>query len=45
MDLGAWVMHPLLILLGKILIDAIPGMTQDVSWTITNLSYIAVSSM
>ncbi|KAL7420487.1 sphingolipid homeostasis protein orm1 [Cryptotrichosporon argae] len=40
---GAWLMHPLLILLGKVLIDAIPGMTQDVSWTIVNLSYMALS--
>jgi hypothetical protein len=40
---GAWLIHPVLILLGKILIDAIPGMTQDVSWTITNLGYMAVS--
>ncbi|OCF37280.1 hypothetical protein I316_01189 [Kwoniella heveanensis BCC8398] len=40
---GAWMIHPLLILLGKMLIDAIPGMTQDVSWTIVNLGYITVS--
>ncbi|WVQ65316.1 uncharacterized protein L199_003492 [Kwoniella botswanensis] len=40
---GAWVMHPLLILLAKMLIDAIPGMTQDVSWTIVNLGYMSVS--
>ncbi|WWC88433.1 uncharacterized protein L201_003344 [Kwoniella dendrophila CBS 6074] len=25
------------------LIDAIPGMTQDVSWTIVNLGYMSVS--
>ncbi|WWC70995.1 uncharacterized protein I206_104948 [Kwoniella pini CBS 10737] len=40
---GSWVMHPLLILLAKMLIDAIPSMTQDVSWTIVNLGYMAVS--
>jgi hypothetical protein len=40
---GAWAIHPVLILLAKILIDAIPGMTQDVSWTIVNLGYMAVS--
>lgn len=39
---GAWAIHPVLILLAKILIDAIPGMTQDVSWTIVNLGYMAV---
>lgn len=40
---GAWVIHPVLILGAKVLIDAIPGMTQDVSWTIVNLGYMAVS--
>ncbi|WWC62832.1 uncharacterized protein I303_105430 [Kwoniella dejecticola CBS 10117] len=40
---GSWVMHPLLILLAKMLIDAIPSMTQDVSWTIVNLGYMSVS--
>ena len=39
---GAWLIHPVLILLAKVLIDAIPGMTQDVSWTIVNLGYMAV---
>ena len=32
-----------MILLAKVLIDAIPGMTQDVSWTVVNLGYMAVS--
>lgn len=40
---GAWAIHIVLILLAKVLIDAIPGMTQDVSWTIVNLGYMAVS--
>ncbi|KAL1413106.1 sphingolipid homeostasis protein orm1 [Vanrija albida] len=40
---GAWVIHPVLILGAKILIDAVPGMTQDISWTIVNLGYIALS--
>ena len=35
--------HPTLILILKVLVDAIPGMTQDVSWTIVNLGYMAVS--
>jgi hypothetical protein len=39
---GAWVIHPVLILLAKVMVDAIPGMTQDVSWTIVNLGYMAV---
>ena len=32
----------MLILLGKVLVGAIPGMTQDLSWTVTNLGYMAV---
>ncbi|ORX37196.1 ORMDL family-domain-containing protein [Kockovaella imperatae] len=40
---GAWLIHPVLILVAKLLIDAIPGMTQDVSWTIVNLGYMAAS--
>ncbi|ORY30585.1 ORMDL family-domain-containing protein [Naematelia encephala] len=40
---GAWLIHPVLIFLSKVLIDAIPGMTQDVSWTIVNLGYMALS--
>lgn len=39
---GAWLIHPTLILLGKVLVDAIPGMTQDLSWTVVNLGYMAV---
>lgn len=41
---GAWVIHVVLIVLGKILLDVVPGMEQDVSWTFVNLGYIAVSS-
>ncbi len=40
---GAWLIHPVMILLAKVLVDAIPRMTQDVSWTIINLGYMAVS--
>ena len=40
--IGAWVIHVVLILLGKILVDVVPGMEQDTSWTIVNLGYIAV---
>ena len=35
-------MHPLLILSGKAIVDSIPGMTQQISWTAANLLYIAV---
>lgn len=35
-------MHPVLIVMGKALIDSIPGMTQQFSWTSTNLLYNAV---
>ncbi|KLO19895.1 Orm1 type endoplasmic reticulum protein [Schizopora paradoxa] len=35
---GAWVMHPLLIVTGKAMIDSVPGMTQELSWTL--LSYL-----
>jgi hypothetical protein len=40
---GAWGIHVVLILLGKVLFDIIPGMTQEVSWTLVNLSYMAGS--
>ncbi|KAG2013227.1 ORM1 [Coprinopsis cinerea AmutBmut pab1-1] len=40
---GAWLIHVVLILCGKICIDTIPGMTQQVSWTLVNLMYLAVS--
>ena len=40
--LGAWMIHVVLIATGKLTIDAIPGMTQNISWTAVNLSYLAV---
>jgi hypothetical protein len=42
LSLGAWVIHPVLILLGKIIIDTIPGMQQELSWTLVNLIYLGV---
>ena len=39
---GAWLIHVVLILCGKICIDTIPGMTQQISWTLVNLMYLAV---
>ena len=35
-------MHPLLILMGKALIDSLPGMAPQMSWTSVNLLYNAV---
>lgn len=40
---GAWLIHVVLICIGKIILDAIPGMSQQVSWTLVNLLYLAVS--
>ncbi|KAI0658522.1 Orm1 type endoplasmic reticulum protein [Cubamyces menziesii] len=35
---GAWLIHPVLIFAGKVVIDTIPGMRQEISWTL--LSYL-----
>lgn len=40
---GAWLIHPVLIAAGKILFDIIPGMTQETSWTMVNLCYVAAT--
>ena len=40
---GAWLIHPILIFCLKILFDIVPGITQEVSWTLTNLTYMAGS--
>ncbi|VDC02066.1 unnamed protein product [Peniophora sp. CBMAI 1063] len=40
---GAWSIHIVLIVLGKIVIDTIPGITQNISWTVVNLLYNALS--
>ncbi|KAJ4295446.1 sphingolipid homeostasis protein orm1 [Kalmusia sp. IMI 367209] len=40
---GAWVIHFVLIVLGKIFFDIIPGVSQETSWTLTNISYVAGS--
>jgi len=40
---GAWLIHVVLILLGKIIIDTIPRMTNEISWTLVNLCYLALS--
>lgn len=40
--IGAWLIHVVLISIGKIIIDTIPGMTPQISWTLVNLCYLAV---
>jgi len=40
---GAWLMHPILIIIGKFFIDMIPGVDSEMSWTLTNLAYTALS--
>jgi len=42
---GAWLIHIVLILIGKIIIDTIPGMTHQMSWTLVNLCYLALSCL
>jgi len=37
---GAWMIHPILILLLKILYDIMPGVSQETSWTLTNTTYM-----
>jgi len=38
--LGAWTIHIVLIFALKILFDIIPGVSQELSWTLTNISYM-----
>ena len=40
---GAWLVHFVLIAVAKIIYDAMPGMTQETSWTMTNITYMAGS--
>ncbi|KAJ7129250.1 ORMDL family-domain-containing protein [Mycena epipterygia] len=40
---GAWLIHVVLICLGKLIIDTVPGMTQEISWTLVNLFYLALT--
>ncbi|KAI0912276.1 ORMDL family-domain-containing protein [Ustulina deusta] len=37
---GAWTIHIVLIVALKILWDVIPGVSQETSWTLTNISYM-----
>ena len=38
--LGAWTIHIVLIIALKILFDIIPGVSQETSWTLTNITYM-----
>ncbi|KAG6845450.1 hypothetical protein H0H87_009358 [Tephrocybe sp. NHM501043] len=40
---GAWLIHVVLIFFGKLVIDTVPGMTQQISWTTVNLMYLALT--
>jgi len=37
---GAWTIHLVLIACLKVLFDIIPGVSQETSWTLTNISYM-----
>ena len=38
--LGAWLIHFFLIAVLKIFFDIMPGVSQETSWTLTNISYM-----
>ncbi|KAJ0120237.1 hypothetical protein N8I77_002495 [Diaporthe amygdali] len=40
---GAWTIHLILIMCLKIFYDIMPGVSQETSWTLTNISYMAGS--
>ncbi|ORY83827.1 protein ORM1 [Protomyces lactucae-debilis] len=42
-DQGAWSIHIVMILLAKIFYNTLPGVSQELGWTLTNLSYMAAS--
>jgi len=39
---GAWLIHIVLLVTGKILLDNVPGIPQDVSWTIVLQGYFII---
>jgi ORMDL family len=39
-SLGAWTIHVVLIVGLKIVYDTVPGVSQETSWTLTNISYM-----
>ncbi|GAA5835303.1 hypothetical protein JCM3766R1_004747 [Sporobolomyces carnicolor] len=40
---GAWMIHVVLIAFGIVLLETVPGITQDVTWTTANLGYLFVT--
>lgn len=42
MVIGAWGIHVVLIIALKIFYDTMPGVSQETSWTLTNISYMMV---
>lgn len=40
---GAWVIHIVIILLLLLLYDLIPGVSQELTWTLTNVTYVTGS--
>ena len=42
LKIGAWSIHIVIIILLKIFYDTVPGVSQETSWTLTNISYMAV---
>ncbi|CAN6633551.1 protein Orm1p [Trichomonascus vanleenenianus] len=40
---GAWLIHIVLIVLCKTVYDLIPGVSQELSWTLTNITYVTGS--
>ena len=39
-SIGAWTIHVVIIIALKILYDTLPRMTQETSWTLTNMTYM-----
>ncbi|WFD19825.1 hypothetical protein MCAP1_002065 [Malassezia caprae] len=40
---GAWVIHVVLVVLAKLIINEIPGISNSIKWTIINVGYMIVS--
>ncbi|KAI3618475.1 hypothetical protein CBS9595_002838 [Malassezia furfur] len=40
---GAWVIHVVLIVIAKLLVNELPGISNSVKWSMVNLGYMAVS--
>lgn len=39
---GAWVIHVVLIVIAKLLVNELPGISNSVKWSMVNLGYMAV---